>query len=135
MGRCSTCKALGLNGDDHNMRTCPNGKNKGGRPVEHSYGALFGDLEPPPYDEPLKLNRWALKIVAIATWATMRGNGSVKLNGELVKLARMIVSLMPKDLMYDVSEKIKKDAEGGSAKKTHESIPMAPPVDGSKPIR
>lgn len=136
---CSVCKALGRPGDDHNKRTCKtanqihNLEKGGGRPVEHIYDQLFAELEKPPTGA-LELVRWAQRICALSLWATAQGKGSSKRNSEMVQMVRAIVSLTPKDTLYEATELLKRDAKEIS-RRAKPSEPLSSPVGASTPLR
>lgn len=137
---CTVCKALGYRGEDHNKRTCKhaarvyNAEHGGGRPPnQHIYDELFAQLEDPPTN-PLELARWAQRIIGQCVKATAQGKGSSKRNTEIVRLVRAIVSLTPKDIMYEAQERLKAEYETVS-KKAKDAQALSRPVGNSKPLR
>lgn len=142
---CTVCVSLGLNGADHNKRTCQNTPEAiakrqadfgamGGRPKEHVYDELFKALNDPPTN-PLKINRWAMGIVSKMLKATAQGYGNTKRNAEITKLVRAIVSLTPKDLIYEAQERLREDYRDSTDRKQRDSEPLSEPVGGSSPLR
>jgi hypothetical protein len=96
------------------------------------YHKIFAALSDPPLS-PLKLNRWAQRIVALCLRETAQGRGYFPLNAEIIKLTTAIVRLTPKDIIYEAGQLLKGDALGRKSKA--KGKPLDAPVEGSRPLR
>lgn len=81
-----------------------------GRPREHRYPELFGEMPPPPKGDPFELAVWCMEHCSIAMHETAQGRGNVKLNSELRAFAGTIGRLIPAERVMEAERLLRAGA-------------------------